>query len=419
MKSFPLGVVIVAEHASTQYGGEAFLPLSYFLGLRSRQIDAWLVVHSRTKDELQNLFPQEKERIIFIEDTGLHQLLWRMQRLLPTKVGEVTFSLVSKMFTQLIQRDVVCQLISQYEINVIHQAIPVAPRYPSLIFGLDKPVIIGPLNGNINFPPAFRASQNYLSSLVISLGRFFSEFVHQILPGKLKAQVLLVANERTRQALPKKVQGKIIKLVENAVDLSLWQPIAHKTTEAKETVKFVFMGRLVKWKGVDLLLEAFSLVRTQVIAQLQIIGDGDCKQQLEARAVRLGLANQVVFSGWLSQSQCILMLHSADILVHPSLRECGGAVVLEAMAVGLPVIVTDWGGPAEYVNSFCGFLIKPSSRKDLVGGFAQAMLKLAKDSRLRQKMGRAGQERVRRFFSREVQIDQLIKIYQWAATNSC
>ena len=103
MNSSPLRVVIVAEHASTQYGGEAQLPLSYFLGLRSRQIETWLVVHSRTKDELNKLFPKEKGRIIFIEETWLHKFLWRMTKL--SNLGNLLFSLLSQTYTQLIQRE--------------------------------------------------------------------------------------------------------------------------------------------------------------------------------------------------------------------------------------------------------------------------------------------------------------------------
>lgn len=83
-------VVIVAEQASAQFGGEAFLPLHYFPLLRSRNIEAWLVFHARTQTELQTLFPEDCDRMHFVADAKLHRLLCHWERLLAKRVGEVT-----------------------------------------------------------------------------------------------------------------------------------------------------------------------------------------------------------------------------------------------------------------------------------------------------------------------------------------
>ncbi len=65
-------------------------------------------------------------------------------------------------------------------------------------------------------------------------------------------------------------------------------------------------------------------------------------------------------------------------------------MVLEAMAVGLPVIATNWGRPADYLNSRCGILVKPASKEGFVKGLTDAMLKLAQSPELQQSMGSAG-----------------------------
>jgi len=404
-------VVIVAEHASAQFGGEAFLPLHYFRLLRSRNIEAWLVVHARTQTELQALFPEDCDRMHFVTDTWLHRLLYHCGRLLPGRVGEVTTGLLSHLYTQIIQRHIIRRLVREHNIEIVHEPIPVSPKYPSLMFAVGAPIVIGPLNGGIEFPPAFRLRQSRLEELVVLLGRRFSELYNRILPGKLRAQTLLVANERTKQALPVGVSGTVIELVENGVDLSVWQSSTPRSEAPNKKVHFVFVGRLVDWKAVDLLLEAFQPVITQTDAVLEIIGDGVLRQELKAQTARLGLAGSVVFTGWLSQEQCAIRLQQADGLVLPSLLECGGAVVLEAMAMGLPIIATNWGGPADYVDSACGILIEPASREALVNGLTDAMLKLAQLPDLRQKMGRAGQERVRQHFDWERKVDRIIEIY--------
>ena len=89
----------------------------------------------------------------------------------------------------------------------------------------------------------------------------------------------------------------------------------------------------------------------------------------------------VHFAGWLAQSACAEWLRDADALVLPSLLECGGAVVLEAMSMAKPVIATAWGGPLDYHDASCGVLVIPESREAIIDGFAAAMVALARPSR--------------------------------------
>jgi len=409
-------VVIVAENASAKLGGEAFDPLHYFRVLRSRNIEAHLVVHSRTQAELQAMYPEDCSYMHFVPDTWLHQLLWFCEQRLPRRAGEVTMGLLSHLYTQSIQRRLIRQLVREYQIDVVHEPIPLSPKYPSLIFGVGAPVIIGPLNGGMEFPPAFRSRQNYFEELTIAVGRQVSNFCNRLLPGKLRAETLLVANERTKQSLPKGLRGTVIELVDNGVDLSVWRPVATVAYEPNQRVRFVYVGRLVDWKAVDLLLEAFQPVTAQTDAILEIIGDGKLRQELEALSQRLGLADRVVFTGWLSQAECAKKLQQADGMVLPSLLECGGAVVLEAMAMGVPVIATNWGGPADYLDSTCGFLIEPTSKEVFVNGLTDAMIKLALSPELRLSMGRAGVERVQQYFDWERKVDRILEIYKLTCT---
>lgn len=406
-------VVIVAKHASSKFGGEAFLPLNYFRLLRSRQIEAWLVVHARTKLELQEVFPEDRDRLYFVPDTWIHRFLYRVGKLLPDMVENVTTELLSSLYTQSIQRRIVSELVHQKNIDVVHEPIPVSPKLPSLMFDVEAPVIIGPMNGGMEYPRAFYHRQSRFVRFMISLGRKLSDLCNYLLPGKLKADMLLVANERTKQALPKNVSGTVIELVENGVDFSIWQSVRPPSKRGTvEAANFVFIGRLVAWKGVDMLLEAFAAVVTQTNAYLEIIGGGHLRRQLEAQAESLGLKHQVKFTGWLSQKDCAARLEQANALVLPSLFDCGGAVVLEAMAMGVPVIATKWGGPADYLDATCGILIEPKSQKFLVSELSNSMIKLANSPELCLQMGLAGQERVRKHFDWERKIDQILEIYQ-------
>jgi len=403
-------ICIVAEHASYRFGGEAVLPLHYFARLRQRGIEAWLVVHSRTQSEIETLFPTDKHRLRFTSDTWLHKFLLRLSGFLPRRVAGMTVGLISQLITQREQRQVVRELIASEGIDLVHQPIPVSPRFPSLMANLGVPVIIGPMNGGMEYPKAFRQTESFFSRAAIGIGRWLSNFVHTLLPGKKNADILLVANERTRLALPSCVQGKVIELVENGVDLSTWSS-PQSTPQPASTNRFLFIGRLVDWKCVDMAIEALSKVPG---AELEIIGDGPMRATWQQIAETLGIANRVFFSGFQDQKECARRLSSAVALVLPSIYECGGAVVLEAMATGTPVIVTKWGGPVDYLDETSGILIDPASRAAIIDGFAKAMQRLLDSPELQRQLGASGKQRVQQHFDWEKKVDRMLEIYAMA-----
>jgi glycosyltransferase involved in cell wall biosynthesis len=174
------------------------------------------------------------------------------------------------------------------------------------------------------------------------------------------------------------------------------------------------MGRLVDWKGVDMAIEAISRLPS---AELVIIGDGPMREPWRKAAEDLHISDRVTFTGWLAQDECAPYIHSSLALVLPSIYECGGAVVLEAMASGTPVIATNWGGPADYLDSSCGFLIDPRSREAIVEGFAAAMQQLIDHPELREQLGAKGKQRVLQNFDWEKKIDRILEIYQDVLVN--
>jgi glycosyltransferase involved in cell wall biosynthesis len=411
-------VVIVAEHASAKFGGEAALPLNYFRILRQRNVPAWLLTHERTRAELEALFPHDLDRIAFVPDTAAHRLLWRLGRRLPARLSACTTGYAMRVMTQLGQRRLLRRLVRQHGVTVIHQPMPVSPKEPSLLYGMGVPVVIGPMNGGMDYPPAFRGMQRPMERLLVPLARRLASVMNRVVPGKRHAALLLVANERTRQALPAGLTGQVAVLVENGVDLALWRPgVPVRGAAHAETVHYVYVGRLVDWKAVDLLLEAFKRASARAPMRLSIIGDGTERPRLEALAVRLGLpqgsqAACVEFRGWLAQAQCVEALRGCDALVLPSLLECGGAVVLEAMAMEIPVIATAWGGPADYVDASCGILVEPTSREALIENLAAAFVRLATSPGERRAMGRAGKAKVTGQFDWEAKVDRMLAIYR-------
>tara|TARA_A100001391_G_scaffold129024_1_gene88300 strand:- start:953 stop:2248 length:1296 start_codon:yes stop_codon:yes gene_type:complete len=410
-------VAIVSEHASARFGGEAVLPLHYFLFLRKRGVDSWLIVHERTRHELeQTISPQDKNRVMYTRDTWLHRALWKFGSCFPHRIRCATTGSLMHLITQHMQRRVVKGMVKSHGVNVVHEPIPVSPKQPSLMYKVGAPVIIGPMNGGMTFPPAFQAMESRTERAAVWIGRKLSGVANLLVPGKRHASLLLVANERTAKALPPLLKAPVQYLVENGVDLTVWKPAdaTERPQKSGEAIRFVFMGRMIPLKAIDLLLRAFHKLTLELPTHelhLDLLGDGSDRCRLEELATHLGLENGVQFHGFLPQSQCAQILKECDAFVMPSLCDCGGAVVLESMAMGIPVIATNWGGPADYLDDTCGILVEPSSEEELVDGFASAMKKIADNPELIGRLSRNGMEKARTEYDWEIKAGLMVEHY--------
>ena len=419
MRSTDLHVLIVAEHASARFGGEALLPLQYFRLLRKRGIDAHLVVHARVRSELEALLPGARDRIHYIPDTRLHVGLWNIGQHLPARVNTFTLGAVSHLYSQILQRQLVRRIVRDQGIDLVHEPIPVSPRLPSAMFDVGAPVVIGPMNGGMDFPAAFAHLESPIEHHAVGLLRASTELANRLIPGKVKAAALVVANPRTYAALPRVTAGvPVFELVENGVDLERFRRVPPAVQRQTGSVRFGFVGRLVDLKGLDILLDALAALDPALDTSLEILGDGAERPALEAQARRLGIERRVRFHGFVPHEMVAERMRDLAALVLPSLRECGGAVVLEAMAIGLPVIATRWGGPADYLDESCGILIDPTSRDAMVTALRDAMIRLARDRELRLGMGARGRAKVEARFDWERKIDEMLRIYEQCAARS-
>jgi glycosyltransferase involved in cell wall biosynthesis len=102
---------------------------------------------------------------------------------------------------------------------------------------------------------------------------------------------------------------------------------------------------------------------------------------------------------------------SCDVFLFPSLRDGGGAVVVEALAAGKPVVCLDVGGPAVHVTNVCGIKVAPRSRDQAIREIAEALERLYVDKELRRRMGRAARDRAERFYLWDELGERLMGIY--------
>lgn len=162
-----------------------------------------------------------------------------------------------------------------------------------------------------------------------------------------------------------------------------------KTKQPKECINILFVGRLVWYKGCDVLLKAFAKMQKKdgVKCRLVLVGGGPLAQELKKLALALNLRS-VEFTGMVSEEEKMRQIEACDFLVLPSVSqaEAFGLVQLEAMAFGKPVINTRLpsGVPHVSIHGVTGITVEPNH----IGQLAAAMQKLAADDKLRQKYGR-------------------------------
>ena len=162
---------------------------------------------------------------------------------------------------------------------------------------------------------------------------------------------------------------------------------------------------------IDIAIDAVMKCKGDI--KLTILGGGPLRAQLMEYA-QTNAAGKVQFLGVVPHAEINQHYDNADVFVLPSVRECGGAVVLEAMARGLPVIAVNWGGPADYITEETGFLVDPKSRTYMVEEFARIIELLAHQPLLRYKIGEAAIQRVKQHFLWDEKIPKIINIYQKA-----
>jgi len=186
------------------------------------------------------------------------------------------------------------------------------------------------------------------------------------------------------------------------------KPVLTERLQDKSAVKILFTGRLVYYKGVDVLLKAFSKVTEN--CELFIVGTGTLEPELKADVKRLGLSGKVHFMGNLGDDSLKSAFHDCDILVLPSVEnsEAFGIVQLEAMICGKPVINTSLPTGVPYVSIDCvtGLTVPPNNANEL----AQCMNVLAECPDLRKKYGENGRRRVMEKFNNEKILNDVYEV---------
>ncbi len=188
-----------------------------------------------------------------------------------------------------------------------------------------------------------------------------------------------------------------MKVVYNGIESTLYTPAKDGDSLPLDGHYCLYMGRIKRYKRLDLVLEAFARARGEGLEsglRLVFAGAGDDYPRLESRAAALGLREAVTFEGRVSLERKLALLRHALAVLNPSPKEGWGITNLEASACGAPVIASRSPGLRESVlEGESGFLFEPGD----VAGFAALICRVAADSGLRERLSRGAREFAGRF----------------------
>ena len=186
-------------------------------------------------------------------------------------------------------------------------------------------------------------------------------------------------------------------VIHNGVDLSKmgWHaPQKRDERRGKKERQILYMGRLVKQKGLDTLIRAMKIVRKSGDVRLVIAGEGAQMEPLEKLAASLGLSDSIEFPGFVEDEKVREIYAESDLFVLPSVSEPFGMVLVEAMAGGLPCIGTDVGGIPEIIeHGRNGLIVPPGSVEALASGITE----LLRDDEKRERMAAEALKTARMF----------------------
>jgi glycosyltransferase involved in cell wall biosynthesis len=300
--------------------------------------------------------------------------------------------------------------------DVVLRLLPVSSVLPSpFSFFLRRgpiPFVIGPINGGLPWPTGFRQAdkqKEWISNLrgfyrMLPFGRSTYRYAAAIIAGSSQTCTEFAAYREKLFFVPG----------ENGINSSLY-PTASRSSQRSDKLELIFVGGLVPVKAVDLAMRAAAPILQKGQAHFTIVGDGPERSNLEQLTKSLGIEKVVSFPGWLRHGEVLQRLGEADVLVFPSVREFGGGVVFEALAMGAVPIVADFGGPGDIIHPGIGFKVPLTDEEDVVLQIEKILAKLVNNRELLERLRQEGMRYARECLSWNRKAQIVTEILCWAA----
>jgi glycosyltransferase involved in cell wall biosynthesis len=386
--------------------------------------DVWVLTHSHNRAAIEKGLQQNGSSHLHFCYLSLPGLL---ERLKSVQGGIQFYAYLWQLQAYFVAR----RLHRQVGFDLFHHATYANDWMASFIGAfLPVPYLRGPGGGAQRTPKTFLREYPF-SARIWERFRSFGQWVLRRDPffvrGQHRARVLLLCNREAVEAVPARLRHKVQLFPVNGIaaeDLRIFgaengdgNQAAKPSLDGKGFPEGVFhvlsAGKLLSLKGYGLAIKAFSpFAKRHPDGTFTIVGDGPERAYLQRLVQHLGLERQVNLERWMPRQELLVLMRHCDTFLFPSFRDGGGAVVVEAMAAGKPVICMDLAGPGVHVTEECGIKIPAHSPLETTELIAQALERLYRNPELRVRMGEAARRRAEQMYTWDHLGERLQQIYE-------
>ena len=305
------------------------------------------------------------------------------------------------------------------EFDLIHQLTYGSIVFPGLWWRSPKPVVLGPIGGTST------VSENYISLYGKRIWKErFRAFVIRhwdLLPwARLsfrRADLIACSNSEANEILAKRYPGKTETMTEIGAERSrvtLGELPKHEGND----LKLVWIGMVEPWKAWSIAIQAVrranDLLGDEGTVSLTMLGRGQEEGAAHALAEKLGLGERVTFFQRIPLDDLHDLIEKSHAMVFSSVKDTSGTVVLEGMGHGKAMLCINHQGVGDMTTDETAIRVEPGTIEETVEGFAEGMVRLAKDPELRERMCLASRERVLEHYVWERKAERFLTFYEKA-----
>lgn len=283
------------------------------------------------------------------------------------------------------------ELDKTLDFDLIHQLNMVGYREPGYLWKMNKPLVWGPIGGFNITPWNMLASMGlkgfvfYFSRNMMNLWQMYTG--QRVKKAMQRANALIAATQNEADTISKLYERESTVIPE--VGFS-GKEIKFAPRDRCKTLKICWCGQFTPRKSLNLLIEAASLVTSDV--ELHVLGDGECANKWKRMAARIPNLH-INWYGWMERSKGMAIMQGCDVFCITSLSDLTSTVLLEALSYGLPVIALDHCGFTNVITDECGIKIPIRQKEQVVKDIAMAIDGIAADEERRKRMSVAAYQR--------------------------
>lgn len=412
-------VLVIAEAANPEWVSVPLVGWSIATALRAHH-DVHIVTQIRNRDAFLRAGLIEGHDFTAIDSEAVARPIWKLAEVLRMGKGKgwtMVTALSSKLAYPYFERKLWQQFgprIKAGDYDIVHRVTPLTPTANSLIAArcakARVPFVMGPLNGGVPWPKGFdaerRREREWLS---------YVRGAYRLSPARsrmIRATAAIIAGSRHTASEFQAARDRLTLIPENGIDPARFSLRAAQPGTLP--LRCAFVGRLVPYKGPDMLIEAAEPFLRDGTMTLDILGDGPLMPILKDMIAQKGLTQAVTLHGWIDHKDVQSLLSQSQLLTFPSVREFGGGVVLEAMALGVVPVIADYAGPGELVTEGTGIKVPMGSRNQVIAGVRAALARLIAAPDAIPTLAAAALKRVDEHFTWDRKARQIGAVYEWA-----